>query len=85
MKPAASTRVWRKTARAASKGIGRGRRPRRVLIETPRRGSTWRRRHPGPDALAYWLTHAGTGRLIADLKKQLTSGAPTPKANPHTD
>ena len=82
MKPAASTRVWRKTARAAVKGIGRGRRPRRVLIEAPRRGSTWLRRHPGD--LDYWLAHAGTGRLIADLK-QMASGAPTPKANPHTD
>lgn len=61
-------REWRKARRAALKGVGRGRRPRRVLIEAPRRGSTWLHRHPGPDAIEYWLRHAGTGRLIADLK-----------------
>jgi hypothetical protein len=67
MRPAARTRVWRKARRAALKGADRGRRARRVLIEAPRRSSTWLRRHPGQ--IEYWLTHAGTDRLIADLQK----------------
>lgn len=82
MRPAAATRVWRKTRRAALKGTGRGRRARRALIEAPRRSSTWLRRHPGE--VEYWAAHAGTGRLIDDLT-QMASGAHTPKANPQTD
>jgi hypothetical protein len=64
MKPDA--RVWRKTRRDAIRGIKRGRRPRRVLIEAPRRSSSWLRRHPGE--IEYWLTHAGAGRLRADRR-----------------
>lgn len=65
MRPAA--RVWRKSARAALRGARRGRRAtHRTYIQAPRRGSTWLRRHPG--ALDYWMRHAGTTRLPADLK-----------------
>lgn len=81
MRPATGTRVWRKTRCAVLKGTGRGRRAtHRALIQAPRRSSTWLRRHPGE--IEYWVAHAGTGRLIAELKTQMASGAHTPKANP---
>lgn len=57
MKPAANTRVWRKTRRPVLKGTGRGRRStHEARIEPPRRGSTWLRRHPGE--WAYYLENA---------------------------
>lgn len=63
-----STRMWRKTRRAVLKGTGRGRRTtHQVLIEAPRRSSTWLRRHPGE--ITYWLNHAGTDRLLAALRE----------------
>lgn len=81
MKPAARTRVWRKTRRAVLKASGRGRRvTHRALIEAPGRSSTWLRRHPGE--VEYWVAHAGTGRLIADLKTQMASAVAPAEANP---
>jgi hypothetical protein len=62
--------VWRKARRAALKGAARGRRTTHLVrIQTPSRGSTWLRRHNDWD---YWAAHAGTDRLIADLKKTPT-------------
>jgi hypothetical protein len=47
MKPQ-DTRVWRKSRRAALKGVARGRRAtHRVETQDPIPGSTWCRRHPG--------------------------------------
>lgn len=47
MKPE-NTRVWRKTARAALKGVPQGRRTtHQVQTQEPQRGSSWTRRHPG--------------------------------------
>jgi hypothetical protein len=43
------------------------------MVQAPRRGSTWLRRHPGQ--VEYWLTHAGTSRLIADLKQEAPADA----------
>ncbi|MET8866488.1 hypothetical protein ABZW11_26420 [Nonomuraea sp. NPDC004580] len=41
------TRVWRKTRRAALKGVARGRRhTHRVETQNPVPGSSWMRRHP---------------------------------------
>lgn len=47
MKPQ-DTRVWRKTRRAALKGIPTGRRTtHRAETQEPIPGSSWPRRHPG--------------------------------------
>jgi hypothetical protein len=46
MTPADLARIWRKTLRAEAKGIYRRHYTRAVETEAPRKGSTWRRRHP---------------------------------------
>lgn len=67
-----SARVWRKTARAAVKGTARGRRSTHPnLISSPRRGSTWLRRHPGD--LDYYLATRDRGLIPAHMK---TTGTP---------
>jgi hypothetical protein len=70
MRPAASGRAWRKGLRAASKGLGRGRRATHRPISTLGR----RRRLE--------LLLAGTDRLITDLKTQEAPADAAAEANP---
>ncbi|HUR74408.1 MAG TPA: hypothetical protein VMZ00_09030 [Sporichthya sp.] len=50
-------RVWRKAARAALKGIRRGRRTtHQVETQEPSPGSSWKRRHPGAFSLPLGFT-----------------------------
>lgn len=62
MKPAEDIRVWRKSLKAAMRGVDVGRRStHRAFITGPRRGSTWTRRHPG--RFGYYLEFAGKRRV----------------------
>ena len=55
-------RYWRKTGRRAIRQQTGRRGTHPTLVQAPRQGSTWLRRHPGE--LTYYLTHAGTRRLL---------------------
>ena len=75
------TRVWRKTGRRTGRGVPRGRRlTHKAEIEAPQRGSTWLLRHPGPEALAYYLAVVkGGSRSPETCAMMLTFSQNSPK------